>query len=387
MADEELSGSKITEEIRNLRADTQNLNRPFYRKFEFWAVLAPVLALVVITLIENYWSPVSISRQQEIQTKNATLELKVTHLENRRTLLETEVTHLENRRTLLETEVTHLENRRTLLEIDIRNLEADVRVFEKAKTALTKQITELRQKNRELGKLTGHLRLEIHKSERALKLANEHLICREIDLSLRAIKDLAYSLGASAEQYNFEALASIALREGYLPADDAKALKGVGYGSWYEDWKSDVQWFKESAMDRSIAAQYVARLVVGSIDVGSDFSPFQDGTDADRDYPLSRLFELAIDRVENDEAKKVFTNLVIQLKRTEKPRISSLMPNVSNDAIRAVSRVKSNQVHISKNHLVEFAMEAIRMEQAHLAARALFQRVVPPRVQRRCRES
>ena len=355
MADEELSTSKIAEEIRNLRADTQKLNRPFYRKNEFWTVVVPVFSLLTVTIWGDFLSPLSGLERQKAKTEKATLESNKATLESNNATLELNNATLETKR---------------------ETLKLDVRKFEETKTRLFKE-------NAKLNELAENLRHKIHNSERALKVAEDRLVCREIDLSIRAVKDLAYSLAAPIEQFNLPALARIAARDGYLSTDDANALRLVDSDSWYTDWKRGDQWF-DNPMDRSAAAQYVAQVVVGSIDIESYLSPFTDGTDADREYPLSRLFSIAIERVRNDAAKKFLTLQMDHLKAAEQEGKSSLLPNVSNNAIGAVAQVKSIQVDISKAHLVEFAKEAIRVKEAHTFAITNF-RSVMNNFARRCR--
>ena len=411
MTNEQRNDSKIEAEIKNLRVETQHLNRPFYKRIDFWAVVLPVLSLVALTIWDGYFSPISKLERQEFQTNKAGLELELKNLEGQRTRLEIDVSNLradvtqfegakaalykENEELNLEkdrlskqvgqSEVTKTalseENEKLIREND--GLVEDIRQHEATKVALAHANSELERDNTTLGTQNTTLRTSnqdlqqhIGDSERELNIATERLVCREIDFSIRAIKDLAYSLAAPSDRYNFSALSTIAERENYLARDVADDIEGLGYDFWYVNWKDGVPWFGDDAMARSIAAQTVAQIVVGAIDVGSFFSPFSDGTNADRDYPLSRLIGLAIDRVENEEAKSFLMTSMDSIRAKETPRKSSLMPNLTNDAIRAVSELVSNQVYISRDHVVEFSMEMLRVREAHREAQVAFSNVM-----------
>ena len=101
MNSEELNDSKITEEIRSLRAETQNLYRPFYKKIEFWAIILPILALVGMTIYQDRFALISKLEQQEYLTKKAEQELELSKLENEGILLKFEVNKFEVTKTAL----------------------------------------------------------------------------------------------------------------------------------------------------------------------------------------------------------------------------------------------------------------------------------------------
>ena len=331
MSSEELNSSKITEEIRNLRAETQNLYRPFYKKIDFWAIILPVLALFGMAIYQDYLGPISELEQQEYLTKKAAQELKL----------------------------EKLRNEGILLKIGVEELKSDVKKFEDTKTALYKDNINLKRENNEI---TQEIWNAEHRSA-----------CRETDQIFRSIRDVAYYFAAFTDQFNFGALASIAEQNEYLSTDEVKDIERIDYSFWYEDWKEDVPWGETDFLARSMRANYVAQILGGAVDINSFFSPFSDGTEGDTDWPLSRLLTIGVEQAESDETKEFLTEQMEHITKSESPGNNSLILNLANDTFNAVDRLKSNKIHISKDHLVKFAVEAIRLRDAHRAALDIFE--------------
>ena len=129
-------------------------------------------------------------------------------------------------------------------------------------------------------------------------------------------------------------------------------------------------------MAESMGANYVAQILGAAVDINSFLSPSSDGTDADTDWPLSRLLTISVELAKSDETKKFLTEQIEHIKKSENPENNSLILNLVNDTVDAVASVKNNTVNISKDHLVKFATEAIRLRDAHGAALDIFEHQV-----------
>ena len=369
MANEDLNVTKIHEEIGRLRAETKHLNRPFYRRVEFWAIIAPVFSLFLLMFWGDYLSPVSEYKLAKLDATRAKLELDIGRFEEEKTILSEENDKLKrtNGKLFQENETAELSN----AELSTKNDE------------LKSENQSLNSTNRKLTKLSRDLRQQNYNSKEELEAAKDRLICKEIDLALRVTRIIAYNLGATLKQVNFDALRTIAVRNGYLRNDRANEIEMIGRGSWYRAWASGPFW-SEDFITQGIAAQFLAQILAKAIDINAFFSPFADGTDADREYPLSRILDIVITEVDNDEAIMFLTAGVENLERAESPKGGSLMVNVSNDSMNAVLQVKWNEVHISKDHLVEFAMEAFRLKEAHSGGLRRFESVVMDKFSKEC---
>ena len=332
-----------------------------------------------MTAYQDYFSQISRYEQEQFRANKASLELDVKNLETRDYLLKRSIADLEDEEerieaavTILNEENSSLRGKNSQLSQEIDQLEIERTALSVANSDLDKQRTNLLAETTRLGISNSRLREEMESSKRALEAFEQRVICGEIEQSLRNVSDLAYSMAATMETFNFGALASIAETKNYLPPDKVNSLEYIGYDSWYVDWKPDAPWVGDDPFARTIGAQLMAEIVVGAIDVGSYFSPFSDGTDADRDYPLSRLIGMAINRTENEDAKTFLTDSLERVKAREEQERSSLFPNVSNESIDAVRKLRSNRIEISKEHLVEFSNEAIRLREAHTMAQMTF---------------
>ena len=387
MSSEELNTPEISEEIRNLRAETLNLRRPFYRKIEFWAVIAPVLTLVGMTIWQNYFSRVSDLKEQTFLANKAEQELELEKLNIQEILLEIDIKNFEEKKFALNEGNKKLELKNSELIVEIENSVLTKRMLSEVNENLETQNGELSEHNVHLTELNRNLRQDIQSAEWALEDAEDRLVCREIYLAIRDTKNLAYSLAATVQKFNFGALSSIGEREGYLSPDEAETVDGLSYGFWYADWKEGTEWVGDDLFSRSLGAQLVALIVVGAIDIGSLFSPFSNDTDADMDWPLSRLLTLAIEQAESADAKEFLTEQMDDIKSVEEPGISSLLPHVSFNAMNEVTKLTSVDVPIKEEHLMEFTTEVLRLKEAHSEASYVFKTQVMVEYEVKCSKS
>ena len=257
----------------------------------------------------------------------------------------------------------------TLPEEIMKNLNSEIAVKDKKLIELREDVQNIEARNKE-----------------AIRLFEQRRFCQEILSSLQNISDLAYTFAATMELFNLPALAAIASKKGYLKPEEIAALQHIDHHFWYTGWKPNAARTKD-LMERNITAQMLAQIVVGSINVGSYFSPFSDGTDADRDYPLSRLFILAAERSDNKLAEEFLLGHLGALKQSERKEESSLFPNVSNQSMIAVGSIKDNRANPSREAVVEFAKEAIRLRNAHVASLYVFRWHVMNDFERKCPNS